>query len=332
MIALAVVLGGCDTARPPVAHQSPSTSKSAGPSLPPGSSPRPLARGLQRGWVHGVGVDAPAEWKLDALHCGVPVADTLIVTTVGYAPTYCLASPPAGVSFAWLGSYQNGLHPGLALGHYILSGRQLARLRPRQINNVLVASGQVTRLHGQRVLLVVVPHRHVFLFVSSPHPDAVAKLVDSLQAVDVDPDTGCRTFTRTYDDVASLPAGSSRTPVPGAPTSTVACYYVDGWLEATGELSSAQTSKLVVAIDVAPRARISHSCDKVRQGSYAAPGPMLLQFRYPSQAPVSAVARIFACHGWQSYVSNGRSTRRMTLAVLHAIPRLWGYLLPPGVK
>jgi hypothetical protein len=311
------------------------TATSAGPAPAPGPSEtasyRPLLPGMQRAWLHGVGVDAPGEWKRDALHCGKPQQDTLVVQPIGTARRICTAAPGQGLSVVWLGDYQGGLRRGLTLGLVRLGRRTLASLHPRTVGGMTVLATSRRSYLGGTLDVVVLPHRHVYVLAWSPDADLLARTIESLQTIETDPDTHCSVFTNDYDDVKRLPATSGRTLVPKSATGADACYYVDGWLEGSESMTAADAQHLGRILDAAPRAPVSHDCRQVRQGRYAAPGPMALRFHYAGGKSRVVVARILSCNGWSSYASNGTVTKRLGLAALDVIPRLWGYSVPHGL-
>jgi hypothetical protein len=286
---------------------------------------------LQRLWVHGVGIDVPASWPRNALKCGIPTMNTVVVTTLPYGHRPCAATEPTGLSFAWLGSFRDSVTVGSTLGALTVDRTHLDELHKSVVNHIGVLRGVWRTAAGEPLTVLVLPQRHVYVFIATPDRQLYARTLLSLQLVAVDPDTGCEVFTRDYDDAASLSPSVRRPLVPPAVSSVDACYYVDGWLEATASLDGEDAQSLARSIDGAPTGRVSHRCDTFRQGGLVLTGPMVLRFHDGADLH-TAVARVVSCHGWDSYVTNGAVTHAIDRATLRRIPRLWGYAAPDHLR
>ena len=64
-------------------------------------------------------------------------------------------------------------------------------------------------------------------------------------------------------------------------------------------------------------------CVAVQRQSPSPVEPMLLTFAYPDGSTRLVVARILWCTRWQSYVTTGSYTRRITPQILTALPPVW---------
>src|SRR5206468_2500395 len=93
---------GCTAApsRPAAIHRTPPPA-----STKPSSDFRSVPAGMQRAWLHGVGVDAPASWPRNAVHCGRAIRDTFVVFPSGGGNQSCAIWPIPDVSTVWLGAY-----------------------------------------------------------------------------------------------------------------------------------------------------------------------------------------------------------------------------------
>lgn len=327
LVALGVVLAvaGCTGSTPhraadPVA---PTPSYTEGPR----HTPAP-----QTGWMHGVGVDVPARWPRDLLRCGQPAGTTFVVESASAVHTMCYAQPVKGAhpDVAWLGAYLPPLRPGTSLGLVEIPSRGLAAMTRTTIDGVRAWSWQTrdSRTH-QPAVLVVVPDRAVFVEVASAHRAVREAVIGSIRFVSKDPATGCAVRTTVYDTPPPHPRLDGQLDVSGA-VGVVACHYVAGLLETTAtSVPAAQLKALVHAIDSAPHitatlAPVDQGCQSVDRGppQYSDDGPVVLRFSYADGHSKVVVARVSYCTRWQSYLYSGDVERRMTGALLHALPRV----------
>jgi hypothetical protein len=287
----------------------------------------------QTGWLHGVGVDVPAAWPRNQLRCGDPWRTTLVVESAGAAVPLCLWVPRKNFhpDVVWVRGYLAPLAPGSRLGPVSLPAGGLGSLTARTIGGEpareLRTSDPRTR---QPVVVVVLPRRSVFVAVSSAHRTIRDAVVASIHVVTTDPSTGCSVRSTAYDAPPRHPILDQAIDVSGA-IGAVVCHYVDGWLERTAaSMPPPKLRALVHAIGGAPhvtsaRAPVDRGCESVRRGppAYDDDGPVVIRLRWRDGTTKVVVARVVWCTRWQSYVYAGDVKRRVTGAVLLA--------LPPGV-
>jgi hypothetical protein len=319
---LACALTGC-TAAP---HRA-ATPQSPAPRFT--ETPRYVAP-VQTGWMHGVGVDVPAAWPRNQLRCGDPWRTTLVVQSAGAAVPLCAWLTPENFhpDVVWVGSYVAPLQPGAVLGPVEAPARGLGAMTAITIDGepAREVSTRDRRTHEPAVL-VVLPKQAVFVSVSSVHQKIRADAVASIRVVTTDPATGCATRTSAYDRAPRHPILDRPIDVSAA-VAAVACHYVAGWLETTAaSISPVQRRALVRAVDRAPqvttaRAPIDRGCETVDRGprQYSDDGPVVLRFRLRDGTTKVVVARVEWCTRWQSYLYAGNVVRRMTGAVLLALP------------
>ena len=287
---------------------------------------------MQTGWMHGVGVDAPATWPRNALRCGQPAKRTLVVEPASAVFPACFALPPKGShpDVVWLGAYVPPLRPKALLGLVELPAGGLSAMTPLSIGGESARewSGRDPAA-GQPAVLVVLPARHVFVAVTSTHRALRDAVVASIRVVSTDPATGCATRTTAYDAPPPRPRLEQPIDVSGA-VSVVACHYVSGWLSATASsMPPAALRTLVRSIGAAPhvtsaRAPADTGCEGVDPGppEYSDDGPVVLRFTFADGHSTVVVARTVYCTRWQSYLYAGDLERRLTGAVLEALPRV----------
>jgi len=284
----------------------------------------------QTGWMHGVGVDVPRSWPRDLLTCGQPKGTTFVVESASAGAPLCFTKPVKGAhpDVAWLGVYIPPLRPGVALGLVEIPSRGLAAMTPTTIDGVRAWSWQSRdfRTHEPAVL-VVVPARSVYVAVASVHRAVREAVIGSIRFVTNDSATGCSTRTTAYDGPPRHPRLDRHIDVSGA-VGVVACHYVGGWLETTAtSVPASQLKALVRAIDAAPHVTTAlapddQGCQGLDRGppQYDGDGPVVLRFSFAGGRTSVVVARVSFCTRWQSYLYAGDIERRMTGAVLLALP------------
>ena len=131
-------------------------------------SPEP---GMVRATLDGVEVFVPQDWPRNALECGTPVRDTVVIKP-GPAPACLLRNPPV-VSYVWLKHPERpGVDPDetLAKNHVNLDGHD-ARRSQDQLSD------------GRTRVVLVVPDRGVVVVAVSTDPGLAQRIVDSAHLV-----------------------------------------------------------------------------------------------------------------------------------------------------
>ncbi|MDQ1699470.1 MAG: hypothetical protein QOG34_1333 [Frankiaceae bacterium] len=293
--------------------------------------PRPVPP-PQTGWMHGVGVDVPTTWPRNQLRCGEPWRTTLVVQSAGAAVPLCLWLAPKNFhpDVVWIGGYVPSLTEHTVLGTVEVPAGGLKAMRRLTIAGEPAAEWRSRdRRTGEPAVLIVLPRRAVFVTVSSVHRTIRDSVVASIRFVPKDPATGCATRSTAYDRPPRHPVFDRPIDVSGA-VSVVGCHYIRGWLETTtGPMSGRKLRTLVAAIDAAPplttvRAPIDAGCAGLTPGppEYNDDGPAVLRFIYADGRSTLVVVRVVWCTRWQSYLYAGDVERRLTGAVLLALPPL----------
>ncbi len=280
--------------------------------------------------MHGVGVDVPATWPRNQLHCGNPARTTLVVEPAEAPSPLCLALPAKGAhpDVVWLGGYVSPLRAGTVLGLIELPDGGPAAMTPITID------GEPAREWRGRdpaadepAVLVVLPQRETFVAIASMRQSIRDAAVASIRVVGTDPSTGCPTRTTAYDEAPRHPRLDRPIDISGA-VGVRACHYVAGWLVTTAtSMPAAKLRALVRAIDAAPvvtsaRAPDDAGCARVDRGppEDSDDGPVVLRFSFAGNRSVVVVARVVMCTRWQSYLYAGDVERRLTGAVLRTLP------------
>lgn len=327
-LVIALALAGCDSAPRRPAVSAPVASAPLGTPTP---TPRPVPP-TQTGWMHGVGVDVPASWPRNQLHCGHPAETTLVVEPTSAVFPLCFALPPKGAhpNVVWLGAYAPPLQPKALLGLVALPAGGLRAMTPMAIGGERAFAWRGRDpATTEPAVLVVLPSRDVFVVVMSAHRSTRDAVVASIHVVKNDPATGCAVRSSAYDAPPRHPVLDRPIDVSGA-VSVVACHYLSGWLEAmAASMPPAALRRLARAIDAAPhvtsaRSPIDAGCEGLDPGppEYSDDGPVVLRFTYADGRTAVVVARVVNCTRWQSYLYAGNVERRMTGAFLLALPRV----------
>jgi hypothetical protein len=272
----------------------------------------------------------PATWPRNDLRCGQPAGTTLIVQPAGAVVPLCYS--PMAMNFhpdvVWLGGFIPPLDPAAAFGPVDPPRGGVAAMTPVTIGGEPAREWHTRdRRTRDPAVLVVLPRREVFVVVSSRHQRIRDAAVASIRIVRNDPATGCATRTTGYDAPPRRPRFDRTIDVSNA-VGLTACHYVTGWLETTAASMPPRSLRaLVDAIDQAPhvtsaRAPVDRGCESVDRGppEYDSDGPVVLRFQLRDGTATVVVVRIVWCTRWQSYLYAGDVMRRLTGAVLLALP------------
>ena len=324
MLALscAAVVVGCDSGP---AHRAAKPRPGSPVPIPPKYVPAP-----QTGWLHGVGVDVPAAWPRNQLRCGQPAGTTLIVQSAGAVTPSCFAVFPRNFhpDVVWLNGFVPPVTANTSFGPVNLPAGGLAAMTRLTIaGEPAYELATRDRWSHEPTVLVVLPRRAAFVAVSSMHRTIRDEVIASIRFVPKDPATGCVTRTTAYDAPPRHPQLERHIDVSGA-VGVTTCHYVAGWLETTAvSMPPAKLAALVRAIDQAPhvtsaRAPVDAGCEGLNRGppEWSDDGPVVMRFSFAGGRTAIVVARVVQCTRWQSYLYAGNVERRMTGALLAALP------------
>lgn len=201
---------------------------------PGGPAAPPQAAGTKAVGLHGLTVDVPADWPIDALLCG-PTQDTVLLAPIR---TTCGSTKPQTVTSV---DFRAMTDPSQVVKE--LQGWKGAVWTVRQHtisgHPATVIEGSVAEGLNQEQLLAVrvvdVADLHTGFEVMSPDPALADRIVASTRIEAVDPASGCATAAALLPE---LPTGQSpqlsgadRAIFPGSPTRIVVCDYDLGQLE-----------------------------------------------------------------------------------------------------
>lgn len=284
----------------------------------------PVPAGTQRVVFHGLAIDVPAGWPLNATSCGTPQGDTVVLPGAVLA---CLsASHPSVTSVEFKDSdrFQADGKAGSAIS---VGGKAASRLTGFLGNGMYVVTVSVPSLSAQVV-------------ITSPKQTEAEALAATLTVVSAD-QNGCSAQDAGLGALP-IPRGSARDGadrelVPGAPTDVTICRYVGGWIEQSTTLDGSQQAALVSLLNGLPpglsRADSSTYDPKLCRRPATSPGSVsgetasdseayLIQASYPSGPSVDVAVRLGLCGNLGA--SNGSRTGQRTQALGMQLGKLAG--------
>ncbi len=311
----------------------PSTSDGSGPGASTaagttGSGAAPAATKMRQVVFHGLAIEVPAGWPLNALQCTSPIRDTVVLP----GPRTTCAGPvhPQVTSAEFFEGTAGGLAGSLTS----------TRTEPATVDGVTATRLTGTADHGVHVVTVTVPSLQAQVVIRSPDAGRAARLADSLTIVRTGPD-GC---SSRDDDLGVLPVGepaarpgADQRLVPGTPTSVVICRYLAGLIEQSTALDAADRASLVSLLNGLPeglsRANPQHFSPESCRSPVTAIGSLtgqqaddsaayLIRAEYPSGPSLTVVVRLGLCGDLGA--SNGTRTGQRTMDLTERLARLAG--------
>jgi hypothetical protein len=181
----------------------------------------PPATGMRYVTYHGVQVQVPARWAVNAVDCGVPTRDTIILDQNAVAA--CGASgeaPQRYASATFLPSVGHTL-PYLAPG-----GRP--RRQPVVVDGVPGSRTTFVSSSGWTTELLEIPSRDFAVDVTTRQASLTQDVIGSARIVSVD-QFGCPSaLTNVYPTGTAARSGAGAALVPGSPTRATLCHYTGG--------------------------------------------------------------------------------------------------------
>lgn len=305
-----------------------------------GTRPVPPPAGQQQVVFHGLAIDVPASWPLNATRCGTPMRDTVVLP--GAVPLCLVLRPPAVTSVEF---YENRLK-GLT---ETLSGARTAE--------VSIDDRPATRLSGIRkqsphlhIAAVAVPSLSAQVVISSPDQASAEALAATLTIQTVD-QNGCSARAAGLG-VFPILQGSTRPGVdqklvPGTPARVTVCRYLGGLIEQSTTLDASQRTALVSLLNGLPsglsQANPHTYLPSLCRMPATSPGSVtgetasdseayLVQASYDSGPDVDVVVRLGLCGNLGA--SNGTRTGQRTMALAERMASLAGASqgFPGGVR
>jgi hypothetical protein len=294
----------------PGAHPQPT----AGATLPP------VPAGDRLVDFHGLTIDIPAEWPINATRCGIPTRDTVVFPGVLDS---CLAGAHPGTTSV---TFEDGVDTFWlphAVNHAVEVGGRPAMRR----------AGAVARSH---VIVIVVPTLSATVVISAPTAARADALAATASVANTDPNGCAARDAGTLTLPTGRPparAGADRQLIPGHPDRVALCRYVGGLLEQGATTTAGQRASLIGALNSLPaglsRARASSYADTACANPDSAPGPILgapgdldseayvVLVSYPSGPGVTITARLGLCRDLGA--SNGTRTGQRTFGLIGAL-------------
>jgi hypothetical protein len=256
--------------------------------------------------MHGLTVDVPAAWPVNAEACGTPQEDTVIVEA--YVVPACAAGRHPHVDSVTVRPYHRFVDPGLRP----TAGRAIDGHAAR----VVTSAGATT---------VLVPDLEAAVEIKTRSTDLAQRISDSVRVVTADAH-GCESHR---NDTAKLPTGrapenlAARTAlVPANPASVTTCGYDESGLRVGATLTGAGARQLAATLNAAPRGgslNASRDCDDL----LGAPS-YVLTFTYDAAPDDTVWVRVDGCGVLGA--SNSSVVRQRTINVVDAVSKASGLL------
>ena len=234
VLVVAAVTAVVDLRRPsPARHvHTPAASSGLNASLAPAPTPPP---GMQSITFHGLTIQVPAAWPLNATQCGTPVTDTVVIGDG--ATTACLLWPTPRVTSALFSSFH---------GSFSISGA------PR--TPITVGSTAAVRLdrsaNGLASTEIVVPSMKVDLLLRSPNRATIEALIHTLNLTSTDTH-GCPSQSPRVD-LAPTTTSAGGALIPSNPLSVTVCRYLAEFLEEGHPVARTALSRFISVINALP--------------------------------------------------------------------------------
>jgi hypothetical protein len=191
--------------------------------------------GMQSITFHGLTIQVPAAWPLNAARCGTPVADTVIIGDGSVAA--CAIRPTPRVTSALLSSFH---------GSYSLTGA------PKK--SITIGSTAAVRLDKRTGALmsteIVLPSIKVDLLLRSPSQARIDALIHTLTLTSTDI-YGCPSQSARVD-LAERTGSTGGDLIPLNAVSVTVCRYLSEFLEEGRPVASAAVSHFVSLINALP--------------------------------------------------------------------------------
>lgn len=295
-----------------------------------GTPPPPPPAGQQQIVFHGLAIEVPARWPLNATSCGTPQRDTVVLP--GAVPACLSASHPSVTSVEFFEDQFGGL---------------AGTLTDARATSASVAGRPATRLTGQRaqpphlqVVAISVPALFAQVVISSPKRSTADDLAATLTVVGAD-QNGCSAQDRGLGELPTgrPPArlGAGQQLLPGTPTGITVCRYVGGLIEQSTTLDASARAALVSLLNGLPpgvsRTDPTTYLPSLCREPATAPGSVsgdtagdseayLIRASYGSGPDVDVVVRLGWCGDLGA--SNGTRTAQRTMALGEAVAKLAG--------
>lgn len=204
---------------------------------------------------HGLTLDVPASWPLNASNCGAPLRNTVLLT--GGDTNLCLIRNPPRVSVVSFAHYPDAYLNGKVTvtnptrTRVAIGGRRVTKITGTSAGD----AGGAHVAKGDPIVVLLVPSLGISATIQSPDRGLVDRIAATAHFVRADAN-GCLA-RRT--DLGTLPTG--RPParpgadtelIPGRPERVAVCRYDYGGIERSTALTGAKLRGLVRTLDGLP--------------------------------------------------------------------------------
>jgi hypothetical protein len=192
---------------------------------------------------HGLAIDVPSNWPLNARRCGQPVRDTVMLP--GPVPA-CAGPRPASVTSVEFVEDQlaglRGTLTGVKASTFSLDGERAIRLTGRRDRTFVVS--------------VTVPAASAQVVITSPRRTLARSLAAALTITEVD-SNGCPAHAANTSVVptGTRPSrpGAADALLPATPSQITVCRYLATLIEQSTSLDAAQRASFVAALNDLPQ-------------------------------------------------------------------------------
>jgi hypothetical protein len=256
---------------------------------------------------HGLTIYVPASWATNAVTCGAPTKDTVVLAD-GPQPA-CGTVGGASFSTATFTTWRSGsTDPGLTRRSITIDGHRAT-----------LGTGVAGRMH---VTEVVVPDLRTKVVIGTRSAALGRGLVETAEVTQADAN-GCPS-TMAYVDLTAPPTGGqAQVMVAGRPGAVVICRYLQTYLEQVTTLSAADGARLTDTLNALPTGlsearRATYSASLCRGAKGSSGDAMDLQdysirFSYPHRPTALVYARLSLC-GALGFSNGTRTGQRTTPA------------------
>jgi hypothetical protein len=246
---------------------------------------------------HGLEVRVPRDWAVNAVECGSPVRDTVIVDQGPVAA--CASVHPPVVQSVELANAPAGAAAPAGSRAVVVDGR------PGRLTSGRLPGGLTHET-------LVVPGLDVSVDVRTTTAGLAAQIIASARVTAVD-GNGCASAVDTLRPGGPPQREDSEAQlVPGRPTAAVLCHYTDGRLGHSTRLTDARLTALLPLVN-GLRPGLKHSgSDTADWCAAEARDGYVLRFSYATGRPLEVFLRLTGCD--RLGADNGARTGGLTVA------------------
>ena len=263
---------------------------------------------------HGVEVLVPRSWPLNAVRCGTPVRDTVVVGLGAVAA--CMILPQPVVSVVELKPVRDAE----------VSKQAAVADRAVRVDGHGGRRGEDRLQDGRTRVVLLLPDLDAAVVAESKDPALARSVVASARVARIDA-AGCPDRVRELRPPGSPQRdGAARLTVPGTPVAGAVCRYSDLRLARSAALTSSQLQRLEALLNAAPvgtsRPGDGYAISPALCGEEERRG-FVARFRYASGPPLEVVVHIGGCGPLGA--SNGARGVRLSPELIATLTDLVGY-------